>query len=71
MTEPSAWVRITQEDPNHSAAYIRRWKDLAAQGMDLLGEARLVDAMLGRSSRVLDAGCGQGRVGGYLVVGRS
>ena len=66
MTEPSAWVRITQEDPNHSAAYIRRWKDLAAQGMDLLGEARLVDAMLGRSSRVLDAGCGQGRIGGHL-----
>jgi len=66
MTEPSAWVRITQQDPNHSAAYIRRWKDLAAQGMDLLGEARLVDAMLGRSSRVLDAGCGQGRIGGHL-----
>ena len=67
MTEPSAWVRITQEDPNHSAGYIRRWKDLAAQGMDLLGEARLVDAMLARSSRVLDAGCGQGRVGGHLA----
>jgi SAM-dependent methyltransferase len=66
MTEPSAWVRITQEDPSHSAAYIRRWQDLAAQGMDLLGEARLVDAMLGRSSRVLDAGCGQGRIGGHL-----
>ena len=66
MTEPSAWVRITQQDPNHSAAYIRRWKDLAAQGMDLLGEARLVDTMLGRSSRVLDAGCGQGRTGGHL-----
>ena len=66
MTEPSAWVRITQEDPNHSAGYIRRWKNLAAQGMDLLGEARLVDAMLARSSRVLDAGCGQGRIGGHL-----
>src|SRR5688500_2891073 len=66
MTEPSAWVRITQEDPNHSAGYIRRWKDLAAQGMDLFGEARLVDAMLARSSRVLDAGCGQGRIGGHL-----
>jgi len=66
MTEPSAWVRITQEDPNHSAGYIQRWKDLAAQGMDLLGEARLVDAMLARRSRVLDAGCGQGRIGGHL-----
>jgi SAM-dependent methyltransferase len=67
MTEPSAWVRITQENPNHSAAYIQRWKDLAAQGMDLFGEARLVDAMVGRGARVLDAGCGQGRIGGYLA----
>lgn len=67
MTEPSAWVRITQENPDHSAAYIRRWQDLAAQGMDLLGEARLVDAMLARGSRVLDAGCGQGRLGGHLA----
>lgn len=67
MTEPSAWVRITQDNPDHSAAYIQRWHDLAAQGMDLVGEARLVDAMLGRGSRVLDAGCGQGRIGGYLA----
>jgi SAM-dependent methyltransferase len=67
MTEPSAWVRLTQENPKHSAAYIQRWRDLAAQGMDLFGEARLVDAMLARGSRVLDAGCGQGRVGGHLA----
>jgi SAM-dependent methyltransferase len=67
MTEPSAWVRMTQEDPQHSAAYVQRFRDLAAQGMDLVGEARLVDAMLGRGSRVLDAGCGPGRVGGYLA----
>ena len=68
MTEPSAWVRITQEDPTHSAGYIERWKNLAAQGMDLLGEARTLDAMLGRGSRVLDAGCGQGRIGGHLAT---
>jgi SAM-dependent methyltransferase len=68
MTEPSAWTRMTQENPGHSAAYIQRFKDLAAQGMDLRGEARTVDAMLARGSRVLDAGCGQGRIGGHLAA---
>jgi SAM-dependent methyltransferase len=66
MTEPSTWTRMTQEDPEHSAAYVQRFRDLAAQGMDLVGEARLVDAMLPRGSRVLDAGCGPGRVGAFL-----
>ncbi|PWW22221.1 methyltransferase family protein [Geodermatophilus normandii] len=67
MTEPSAWVRMTQADPGHSAAYVQRFRTLAEQGMDLVGEARLVDAMLPRGSRVLDAGCGPGRVGGHLA----
>ena len=67
MTEPSAWVRMTQADPGHSAAYVQRFRTLAAGGMDIVGEARLVDAMLPRRSRVLDAGCGPGRVGGYLA----
>ena len=66
VSEQSAWVRMTQEDPEHSAAYVQRFRTLAEQGMDLVGEARLVDAMLSRGSRVLDAGCGPGRVGGYL-----
>ncbi len=66
MTDRSAWVEMTESDPGHSAAYIQRFRDLAAQGMDLVGEARLVDAMLGRGSHVLDAGCGPGRVGGWL-----
>jgi SAM-dependent methyltransferase len=67
VTEQSAWTRMTHEDPAHSAAYIQRFRDLAAQGMDLVGEARMVDAMLRRGSRVLDAGCGPGRVGGHLA----
>ncbi len=67
MTERSAWVRMTEADPNHSAAYVQRFRDLAAGGMDIVGEARLVDAMLPRGARVLDAGCGPGRVGGHLA----
>ena len=75
MVEPSAWTQITQADPGHSAAYVARFRALAAQGADLAGEARLVDAMLPRGARVLDAGCGPGRVGavlhaaGHTVVG--
>lgn len=66
MTEQNAWLRMTEEDPEHSAAYVQRFRTLAEQGMDLVGEARLVDAMLPRGSRVLDAGCGPGRVGAFL-----
>ncbi len=61
------WTRMTAENPQHSAAYIQRFRDLAAQGMDLAGEARLVDAMLPRGARVLDAGSGTGRIGGFLA----
>lgn len=59
-------MRMTEEDPSHSTAYVERFRALAAQGVDLVGEARLVDAMLPRGSRVLDAGCGPGRVGAHL-----
>jgi SAM-dependent methyltransferase len=58
---------LTQANPDHSAAYIQRFQDLAAAGHDLAGEARLVDAMLPRGSRVLDAGSGQGRIAAYLA----
>lgn len=54
------------EDPNHSAWYIERFRQMAARGDDLHGEARLVDAMAARGARILDAGCGPGRVGGRL-----
>ena len=67
MTERSTWTRMTAENPSHSAAYIKRFRDLAAAGHDLVGEARLVDAMLPRGARVLDAGSGTGRVGGHLA----
>lgn len=46
--------------------YIERFRSMAAAGDDLAGEARLVDAMVPRGARILDAGCGPGRVGGEL-----
>jgi len=60
------WTRLTADDPGHSAAYIQRFRDLAAAGQDLVGEARLVDAMLRRGSRVLDTGSGTGRIAAHL-----
>jgi SAM-dependent methyltransferase len=62
------WTRLTEENPQHSAAYLQRFRDLAADGVDLVGEARLVDAMLPRGSRVLDAGSGTGRIAAHLAA---
>ncbi|NUL47502.1 class I SAM-dependent methyltransferase [Cellulosimicrobium funkei] len=61
------WARMVADDPEHSRRYAERWRRLAAEGMDLDGEARLIDAMASRGARILDAGCGTGRVGGYLA----
>ncbi len=61
------WVEMIEENPEHSSWYVERFRSMAAAGNDLDGEARFVDAMLARGSRVLDAGCGPGRVGGRLA----
>lgn len=66
MPEQSEWIRKVAADPGHSHWYVKRFRDMAEAGQDLAGEARLVDAMLARGSRVLDAGCGSGRVGAHL-----
>lgn len=62
----SQWATIIARDPGHSQRYIDRFAMLAAQGADLVGEARLIDAIVGRGSTILDAGCGPGRHCGYL-----
>jgi SAM-dependent methyltransferase len=57
---------FTAHGESHAKWYIERFRRLAAEGSDLAGEARLVDAVVAPRSRILDAGCGTGRVGGEL-----
>ncbi|QBJ97690.1 class I SAM-dependent methyltransferase [Rhodococcus sp. ABRD24] len=59
------WQRERSE--SDSRAYIARFAELEAEGADLHGEARTVDAILPRAARVLDAGCGTGRLGAELA----
>lgn len=75
MVEQSKWIKIVKANPDHSNNYIQRFLSLEADGKDLNGEARFIDAMLQRGAHILDAGCGPGRVGaalekiGHTVVG--
>jgi SAM-dependent methyltransferase len=65
--------RWRESDVPRGAAYDRRFDDLAATGVDVHGEAALVDSY--GPGAVLDAGCGTGRVAielsrrGHPVVG--
>lgn len=65
-------MQHVEADPQHSFRYIERFRSMERDGADLAGEARLIDAMVPRGARILDAGCGPGRLGGYLArVGHS
>ncbi|WP_375486942.1 class I SAM-dependent methyltransferase [uncultured Jatrophihabitans sp.] len=59
---------FTEFGPDHSRRYVERFRALAADGADIDGEARLMDALLPRHARVLDGGCGPGRVGAALAA---
>lgn len=60
-TQTPRW--FTHAD-GHSEFYRDKFRQLEAEGADLTGEARFVDMLLPRNSRVLDAGCGGGRLAG-------
>jgi SAM-dependent methyltransferase len=68
MGQTNGWLRLVESNPEHSQWYIDRFRGLADSGADLHGEGRFVDAMVPRGSRILDAGCGFGRVGAYLAA---
>jgi SAM-dependent methyltransferase len=64
MTDQPRW--FTETDPGHSDWYAEHFRELTSSGEDTTGEARLIDAIVAPASRILDAGCGQGRTSGEL-----
>lgn len=70
------WVQIASRDgDDYAMRYAERFRSMAAQGQDIHGEATFVADLIGPPARVLDAGCGTGRITsrlaelGYDVVG--
>lgn len=71
---PTRWSEVSQ-GAEAAAAYRRRFTTLEQAGADLHGEARFVASVVPPPARVLDAGCGFGRLTrvltrmGYDAVG--
>jgi len=64
--EKSLWLIRKESNPNHSQWYIDRFKAMEAEGNDMAGESRLMNALASRGAKILDAGSGPGRVGKQL-----
>ncbi|SDZ08227.1 Methyltransferase domain-containing protein [Micromonospora pattaloongensis] len=71
----SRWSELTGGNADAGARYASRFAALAASGADVHGEARFCADRAEPGARVLDAGCGTGRVAirlaelGYRCVG--
>jgi SAM-dependent methyltransferase len=70
MTEMEPRTRWSEVSggPGAATAYQQRFDDLAAKGMDIHGEAAFVASLMSPPVRVLDAGCGTGRVAIQLTA---
>ncbi|MBW9209567.1 class I SAM-dependent methyltransferase [Mumia sp. zg.B21] len=64
MTSTPRWFTDTSD--GHSQWYIDRFRTMEREGVDLGGEARLVNALVPPGARILDAGCGPGRIAARL-----
>jgi SAM-dependent methyltransferase len=71
------WQEIARQTvgADYAERYAERFRALAASGADVHGEARFATGLVEPPARILDAGCGTGRVAirlaelGYRVVG--
>lgn len=63
------WERIARETvgEDYAQRYAARFRSMAARGEDAHGEAAFVADLLPPPARILDAGCGTGRVAARLV----
>lgn len=75
MGEQRSTRWFTERTPAERRDYAQRFVSIAAEGHDIDGEARLIDAMAAPGSAILDAGCGAGRIThalaqrGHRVIG--